>query len=281
MSFLTLKNAVVRLSPNQISTTLAGEVVNAAYARVIRSRNWTSNHSYQAITLEAPYTTGTVTTARGSATVTGSGTTWVAAHVDRMFQVGQSVPIRITAVGSATSLTLAQAWGDAAVSGSTYALLDNRFSLGSNVERILSLTSKHHTLERKDLSFLNTADPSRLLRATPRFFAEFEVRAPGSSTMRREIEVWPVPHEVMQLGLWYKTLPPDMSADGDVASIPETLIEYSAQAEASRILFSRTGDGNWLQVAQVYEANFKEALMAYTAEDMMSQGEPMPAPGAT
>lgn len=280
MSFLTLKNAVIRLSPNQISTTLAGEVVNAAYARVIRARNWTSSHSYQVLTFEAPYTTGTVTTVRGSTTVTGLGTTWVAAHVDRMFQVGQSVPIRITAVGSTTALTLAQAWGDAAVSGSPYAILDNRFSLGSNVERILSLASKHHVLERKDLSFINTADPSRLLRATPRFFAEFEVRAPGTSTQRREIEVWPVPHEVMQLGLWYKTLPPDMSADGDVASIPETLIEYSAQAEASRILFSRTGDANWLQVAQVYEANFKEALMAYTSEDMISQDEPMPAPGA-
>ncbi len=73
------------------------------------------------VNLPTSYNTGTVTLGAGSTTVTGTGTSWVAAGVepgDLFWAAGLSV--RIAAVNSATSLTLAYAWPGAALSGANY-----------------------------------------------------------------------------------------------------------------------------------------------------------------
>jgi hypothetical protein len=284
VAYLDLKNAVIRLSPNQISSALAGEVVNAAYNRVIRARNWSSNHVYSNLSFNAPYTTGTVTANSGSSTIAGVGTGWTATiALYKFFQIGNSNPIRITTFNNATSITLDDVWGKPTAAGSAYRLIDNHFSLGTNNERILSMSGEGVQLERTNTEFLNKVDPTRVQRDTPRYYAEFEYHQspppgqPPPNITRREFEVWPVPHEDLMLSLWKKVLPVALSGDTDIPVVPETLIEYSAQAEGCRILFGRTGDANWVQLGQTYEGLFKDALSSYMAEDMISQAEP-PAP---
>lgn len=277
MAFLDLKNAVIRLSPNQISTTLAGEVVNAAYKRVVRARNWTANHVYTTINLNGPYTTGTVTATKGSTTIVGVGTAWTSAiTLNKSFQIGNSVPTRIAQFTSATSLDIDAYWGKPTVAGAAYRIIDNRFSLGTNVERVLGLSSESNDLMGSSTTALNKMDPSRVQRASPRFYAEFEYRQ-QAAVVGREIEVWPVPETDTMVNLWFKVLPFPLTGDADVPVLPETLIEYSAQAEGCRILFGRTGDQGWVTLGQTYEGLFKDALQAYMAEDMISQSEP-PAP---
>ncbi len=71
--------------------------------------------------LPTSYSTGTVAVGAGSTTVTGTGTSWVAAGLeagDIFWAAGLSV--RIAAVNSATSLTLAYPWPGAALSGANY-----------------------------------------------------------------------------------------------------------------------------------------------------------------
>lgn len=71
--------------------------------------------------LPVSYATGTVTLGAGSTTVTGSGTSWIAAGLeagDIFWAAGLSV--RIASVNSATSLTLAFPWPGAALSGANY-----------------------------------------------------------------------------------------------------------------------------------------------------------------
>jgi len=71
--------------------------------------------------LPVSYATGTVTLGAGSTTVTGSGTSWIAAGLeagDMFWAAGLSV--RIASVNSATSLTLAFPWPGAALSGANY-----------------------------------------------------------------------------------------------------------------------------------------------------------------
>lgn len=76
------------------------------------------------------YNTGSVTVTNGSATVTGSGTSWDSTMVGRIFEVSQSgsgsynphpqTPL-IASVESATSLTLADSWRETtAAAGSLY-----------------------------------------------------------------------------------------------------------------------------------------------------------------
>ena len=70
------------------------------------------------------YATGTATFTSGSATVTGSGTTWGAGMVGLWIARTNNLPVvyRITAVASATSLTLSPAYSGTTVSGQAYAM---------------------------------------------------------------------------------------------------------------------------------------------------------------
>lgn len=74
----------------------------------------------------ADYTTGTVTVANNSQTVTGSATTWTSAMVGRWFIVndatkqGQGWWYRISGVGSTTSITLETSYEQASAAGATY-----------------------------------------------------------------------------------------------------------------------------------------------------------------
>lgn len=71
--------------------------------------------------LPTSYATGTVSVGAGSTTVTGSGTSWVAAGLeagDIFWAAGLSV--RIASVNSATSITLAYPWPGGALSGANY-----------------------------------------------------------------------------------------------------------------------------------------------------------------
>ncbi|GHC22210.1 hypothetical protein GCM10007291_21950 [Gemmobacter nanjingensis] len=71
--------------------------------------------------LPTSYSTGTIAVGAGSTTVTGTGTSWVAAGLeagDILWAAGLSV--RIASVNSATSITLAYPWPGAALSGANY-----------------------------------------------------------------------------------------------------------------------------------------------------------------
>lgn len=71
--------------------------------------------------LPTSYSTGTIAVGAGSTTVTGTGTSWVAAGLeagDIFWAAGLSV--RIASVNSATSITLAYPWPGAALSGANY-----------------------------------------------------------------------------------------------------------------------------------------------------------------
>lgn len=71
----------------------------------------------------ADYTTGTITTlANGGTAVTGSGTTWTAAMVGRYFKVdADGFWYEITAVGSATTLTIKRVYMGTSIAAGTSA----------------------------------------------------------------------------------------------------------------------------------------------------------------
>lgn len=72
------------------------------------------------------YTTGTIAVNSGGTTVTGSGTAWTSAMVGQYIFI-QMVLYQISAVGSTTSLTLADAYFGSSVSGITYAIATPNF----------------------------------------------------------------------------------------------------------------------------------------------------------
>lgn len=69
------------------------------------------------------YTTGTISLTNGSATVTGSGTTFIAGDVGKVLRVvGENTFYRISSYSSATSVTLASNYTGTTGSGKTYVI---------------------------------------------------------------------------------------------------------------------------------------------------------------
>lgn len=73
----------------------------------------------------ANYTTGTLSVTNGSATVTGSGTTWATttnAEVGEYIKLPDSKWYKITAIGSNTSLTIEKTYAGSTLSGQNYTI---------------------------------------------------------------------------------------------------------------------------------------------------------------
>ena len=68
------------------------------------------------------YTTGTVSVTNGSATITGSGTTWTAAMVGRWFTATDGLWYRIAGFTNSTTLTLATNFAGATASSLSYTI---------------------------------------------------------------------------------------------------------------------------------------------------------------
>ncbi len=82
----------------------------------------------------APVTTGTVTATNGSTAITGSGTAWDATMVNQVIQVnGTDEHYYITAVGSATSLTINVAFNGVTGPGLLYSIDYVNYDLPSTI----------------------------------------------------------------------------------------------------------------------------------------------------
>ena len=93
------------------------------------------------------YKTGTVSVTNGSTTVTGSGTNWIAgANVGEGFQGPDGEIYEITAIGSATSLTLASGYGGSTASGVTYAIVPTHALTASLASSVADLISDYQSV---------------------------------------------------------------------------------------------------------------------------------------
>lgn len=103
---------------------------------------------------QAKYTTGTIAVTNGSATVTGSGTTFTAAMVGRYLQItaatGDGLWYKVSGYGSATSITLENYYQGTTVSGVAYQVAE-AFGLPEDLHMLpVYYAVWHYSLFRRD-----------------------------------------------------------------------------------------------------------------------------------
>ena len=93
------------------------------------------------------YKTGTVSVTNASTTVTGSGTNFVSgAQVGEAFQGPDGELYEITAIGSATSLTITPAYGGSTASGQSYAIVPTQSLVADLASDVADLISDYQTV---------------------------------------------------------------------------------------------------------------------------------------
>lgn len=105
--------------------TAAKILANTSLYRVSREALWRPLRRKSSFDTSGEYTTGTVTATLDSKTVTGASTSWISAgiHIGQRISIsGSSLPFIITAVSSATSLTVDRAYDGTTASSLTYTI---------------------------------------------------------------------------------------------------------------------------------------------------------------
>lgn len=171
------------------------------------------------------YSTGTVTVARGSTTVTGVGSAW---NTNNDFSVknvrangkivlnGSMTPYRVSSVASDTSLTLTTAFTEASVSTGSYVYFEDEYDLAADFLRPVDAQRFSHPASI-DIISRNQARlmyPSSTHVGKPKWASIVDFAPSGNTTPIRRVRLFPPPNDYASIPYAYITSQLAISAVG-------------------------------------------------------------------
>ena len=172
--------------------------------RVWEARSWYGREVEEDLATVAPYVTGTATFTQGSASVTGSGTTWTALMSGRKISLGNGQPwYRFTRTGGTTG-TLSDVYAETTATAVGYAIYQDEIDLSSIAETVKSMWiySAYYSGELDRMTF----DQMRsrfvnVYQRTPQSWAPAMSQTAGI----RRIILSPVPDAIYRVNAVYET----------------------------------------------------------------------------
>ena len=189
----------------------------------------------------ASYTTGTATVVRSSTTVTGVGTAWTAAMVDRQFRMSSNPIYTIVSVNViAQTLVIDQPWGGASVTAGPYEIYQSLFAVPTDFHSFVSVYDSKLNWQlylNYTQGELNTWDSQRASRGQAWIVAPFDTYLPSGGTIPlMRVEFWPTQTAEYVYSMLYESRPTDLQDSG--ATLPRhvrgDLLLEMALAEAAR-----------------------------------------------
>ena len=207
-----------------------GDSSTAMNTRIKRYINWSqqdvcSRHTWDFLLKRSffqctdDYTTGTVDATNGSATITGTSTVFTSGMVGRKIRVGtDSEFYTIATFTSTTSIDLDQTYVGSTVTGKTYAIYQDEYSLATDVEKIIDLYNPTLAYKLKNISRqeFDALIPNPQSYGNP----EYWIEAGRDSSENRKVQVYLIPDSTYVIYYWYRKELSDLSADTDTSSIP-------------------------------------------------------------
>lgn len=227
MTFLTLQTRVA----NEVGLSLSDATdlamikswINAAYKAVCGAYNWPWLLKPSTIQTVPDRTTGTVSINAGATTVTFSSAPASSVANQYMIQFTEVTDdwYEISAhTGGQTTATLAVPFvGSANISGSPYILRKVRYSLPSDLDRIVDIrqTITDNKLGAIDIRTFDRYLPDPTATGDPLYYAMVGL----DSNKYWQITLYPIPDAIENILLRYLYTPADMTADGDTPVLPE------------------------------------------------------------
>ncbi len=163
--FLQITNNILLFAPS-INIAQAQQITQMSFARFAERRIWSWLVGSSCFVPVDLYQTGTATFTQGSATVTGSGTTWTSAMIGRQIRNGLYTPIyTIKAVNSATELVMDQDYAPTTSTGASYMIYLAYFVTPVDFREFLSLKDPSNGNYRLNMNLtqpvLDAADAQR------------------------------------------------------------------------------------------------------------------------
>ncbi len=230
--------------------------MNLAGLRVWEARPWFGREVEADLTTVAPYTTGTVAFVQGSASITGTGTTWTAAMTGRKISTGTGQPwYRFTYI-SGTTGTINDAYAEASNATAKYTIFQDELDLASTAETIKGvwLYSAYFGSEMQRMTFDQMR--SRFVNfyaSTPCAWAPTMSQTAGI----RRIAIAPIPDAVYRLNAVYEAAFTEVTIGGALCVLG--LNRQRAWLLASMYEAQRLGDAKQVVSDAEVEAAIEQA----------------------
>lgn len=185
-----------------------------------RNRSWSFWYKQGSITILDEYTTGTVSVTNGSATVTGSGTTFTSGMVGRKIRVNSGEAYVISAYSSATSITLAVAYAGTTASAQTYSIYQDAYDLPTDCETVLNAwdASNRRYIIGVPPEDINTSNIE--LSPSGQWVRSYGQFGWNSTTSLPQLIFHPEPTEAALIYLWYYKRPTAVTGPGSTPDLP-------------------------------------------------------------
>lgn len=181
------------------------QFINNRYQDVCLGRHWRWFKASYDFMLEAPYSTGTVSTVQGDDAVTGLSTAWSAVNAPIkgiFFLGGSSVVYHVSTLASATSLTLETDFAEDDVTDGGYTIAKNQYVLPAETDNILSFVVNSNLQLRplgvNDFRQMQATNP--IAMGQPIYFCPIRRDTDDDQVY---IEVWPAPDKKYQCQIDY------------------------------------------------------------------------------
>jgi hypothetical protein len=181
----------IRLYNPDVGIKLAESWINNRYLRASEKYMWSYKMAESQFDTPIVYNTGTVTMTDGSATVTGSGTTFTSGMVGRLIKVS-TYSYLISAFGSSTSITIDRNWENATESGSSFSIVGAVITPPTDFQSFVSVYDPVESWTLRlglNSQWLNIVDPQRTYGASPRALVSRFYNSSDVATY----ELWPHP----------------------------------------------------------------------------------------
>lgn len=190
-------------------------------------QNWKFLEEREAVAITIDYTTGTAEVTNASATVTGTGTVWVAAHVRSFIQFADNNDdwYEITARGSNTSITISPAFQGTTDTSTTYTIRKVFYPLSASAEDILDIRQYQSPRKLTCYGFraVDRYRPNMAASGNPVGYYKYRLDPDVAATAAKAIQfvLEPAPSAAMILEVRIKKILADYAAtDGNISQVP-------------------------------------------------------------
>ncbi len=260
----TLARHIAALVDMTENVRLIGDWVSRRYQEIAGSSQLRALRKNGELVIPAPYSTGTVTTTRGSAVVTGVSTVWDSAMVGRYFRSGVTW-YKIAQVQSATVIELEGQYAEIAVAAGAYKIVQRFHSLAVDA-RFTDVTFTHmrirRTLSIVNQTILDSMAPDRhTVGAWPLYVSEAESH-PETGLPR--VEIYPYSDLVEEIHYLYWPRPKELAWD---EPLPQWLdleaFREGVLIDVYRYKAAKAADGLQIEVAAYWRNEYRAQMTTW------------------
>ena len=261
----------------QLSIPVIRQRINARYQQIVGLEDWNflnDSTTVRLIELTSNSSTQSVATTQGSATVTGTLTTWDSEDIAAgwFFRVDTDTqPYIVLTVDTDTQLTLETTYGKAAVTTGDFTYWKSIYSPAvADVGKIISIVHDHQ-LPEKSQEYLNSIDPERNSQGPPTYWRAYsKTTALGIVSF----EIWPIVDADYVVTVFYKKLVSDLSAGTDIPVFRSEVLEAGALWDCYRLSFAITQNPAYIGMARDAKMDYDNLLRQLIIEDLNASSLP-------